>query len=180
MHLITERNWLLVGSESEFPVTSILMDFATLLQNMHLTTEHYWLFIWCHFVLGASKLLDDNYMCDFTNHYHRNFMMASSSGNIFRVTDPCERNLPVTGGFPSQRPVTRSSDVFFIYTWTKRLSKQSRRWWFQTQSRSLRRHCNVLTAWGRIDLPDWWLSLRPSNRLMFPLIIYLQSSAKQT
>ena len=25
----------------------------------------------------------------------------------------CEGNLPVTGGFPSQRPVTRSFDVFF-------------------------------------------------------------------
>ena len=42
-------------------------------------------------------------------------MMALSSGIIFRVTDTCERNLPVTGGFPSQRPETRSSDVF-LYT----------------------------------------------------------------
>ena len=25
----------------------------------------------------------------------------------------CEGNLPVTGGFPSQRPVTRSFDIFF-------------------------------------------------------------------
>ena len=25
----------------------------------------------------------------------------------------CEENLPVTGEFPSQRPVTRSFDVFF-------------------------------------------------------------------
>ena len=25
----------------------------------------------------------------------------------------CEWNLPVTGGFPSQRPVTRSFDIFF-------------------------------------------------------------------
>ena len=30
----------------------------------------------------------------------------------------CEGNPPVTGGFPSQRPVTRSFDVFFVFAWT--------------------------------------------------------------
>ena len=30
----------------------------------------------------------------------------------------CEGNPPVTGGFPSQKPVTRSFDVFLICTWT--------------------------------------------------------------
>ena len=30
----------------------------------------------------------------------------------------CEGNPPVTGGFPSQRPVARSVDVFFICAWT--------------------------------------------------------------
>ena len=30
----------------------------------------------------------------------------------------CEGNPPVTGGFPSQRPVTRSFDVFFDLRWT--------------------------------------------------------------
>ena len=39
-------------------------------------------------------------------------MMTSSNGNIFRVTD-CTANSPVTGEFPSQRPVTRSFDIFF-------------------------------------------------------------------
>ena len=39
----------------------------------------------------------------------------------------CEGNPPVTGGFPSQRPVTRSFDVFFDLRLDKRLSKQSRR-----------------------------------------------------
>ena len=56
----------------------------------------------------------------------------------------CVRNSPVTGEFPSQRPVTRGFDVFFDLRLDKRLSKQSRRWWFKTQSRSLWRHCNVL------------------------------------
>ena len=37
----------------------------------------------------------------------------------------CAGNLPVTGEFPSQRPVTRSFGVFFDMRQIKRLSKQS-------------------------------------------------------
>ena len=55
----------------------------------------------------------------------------------------CTGNSPVTGEFPSQRPVTRNFDVFFDPCQNKRLSKQSWGWWFETQSRSLWRHCNV-------------------------------------
>ena len=40
-------------------------------------------------------------------------MMTSSNGNIFGVTGPLCGESPVTGEFPSQRPVTRSFDVFF-------------------------------------------------------------------
>ena len=50
--------------------------------------------------------------------------------------------LPVTGELPAQRPVTRSFDVFFDLSLNKRLSKQSRRRWFETPSCSLWRHCN--------------------------------------
>ena len=39
--------------------------------------------------------------------------MMSSNGNIFRVTGTLWGEPPVTGGFPSQRPVTRSVDIFF-------------------------------------------------------------------
>ena len=39
-----------------------------------------------------------------------------------------EENPPVNGGFPSQRPVTRSFDIFFDLRLNKRLSKQSKRW----------------------------------------------------
>ena len=42
----------------------------------------------------------------------------------------CEGNPPVASGFPSQRPVTRSFDVFFDLYLNKRLGEQSRRWWF--------------------------------------------------
>ena len=44
---------------------------------------------------------------------------------------------------PSQRPVTRSFDVFFDLRPNKLLSKQSWCWWFETLSRPLWRHCNV-------------------------------------
>ena len=54
----------------------------------------------------------------------------------------CAGNSPVTGEFPSQRPVTRSFEVFFDLCLNKRLIKQSRRWWFETPSRPLWRHCN--------------------------------------
>ena len=79
------------------------------------------------------------------------FMLTSSNGNIFRVTDLCVGNSPVTGEFPSQRPMTRSFEVFFDLSPNKRLSKQSWGWWFETPSRSLWRHCNDRSnyfSWG--------------------------------
>ena len=71
-------------------------------------------------------------------------MMTSSNGNIFRVTGHLcgEFTGPVTGEFPTQRPVTRSFDVFFDRRLNKWLSKQSWGWWFETLSRPLWRHCN--------------------------------------
>ena len=56
----------------------------------------------------------------------------------------CAGNSPVTGEFPAQRPLTRSFDVFFDPRLNKRLSKQSSGWWFETPSRPLWRHCDVL------------------------------------
>ena len=54
----------------------------------------------------------------------------------------CAGNSPATGEFPTQGPVTRSFDVFFVLRLNKRLSKQSWGWWFETPSRSLLHHCN--------------------------------------
>ena len=71
-----------------------------------------------------------------------NYMMTSSNGNIFRIAGLCEGNPSVTGRFPSQWPVTRSFDVLFDLCLNERLSKQSRRRWFNTPSRPLWRHCN--------------------------------------
>ena len=54
----------------------------------------------------------------------------------------CAGNSPVPGEFPTQRPVTRSFDVFFDLRMNKRLSKQWWGWRFETPSRPLWRHCN--------------------------------------
>ena len=51
----------------------------------------------------------------------------------------CEGNPSVTGGFPSQRQETWRFDIFF-----DRLSKQSRRRWFETPSRPLWRYCPAM------------------------------------
>ena len=52
-------------------------------------------------------------------------------------------NSPVPGEFPTQRPVTRSFEVYFDLRPNKWLSKQSRGWWFETLSCSLWRHRNA-------------------------------------
>ena len=70
----------------------------------------------------------------------------------------CERNPPVTGGFPSKRPATWSFDVFFDLRLNKRLSKQSRRRWFEMASRSLWRHCND-TPLKLNDIPSWSMAV---------------------
>ena len=55
----------------------------------------------------------------------------------------CARNSPVPGEFTSQRPVTRSFDIFVDLRPNKLVSKQSWGWWFETISCSLWRHCNA-------------------------------------
>ena len=61
---------------------------------------------------------------------------------FFALLALCVGNSPVTDEFPSQRPVTRSFDVFFDLRLNKPLSKQSWGWWFETPSRPLWHHCN--------------------------------------
>ena len=50
----------------------------------------------------------------------------------------CAGNSPVTGGFPTQRPVTRSFDVFFDLRLNKRLSREAGDW------RRYRAHYDVI------------------------------------
>ena len=68
----------------------------------------------------------------------------------------CAGNSPVTGEFPTQRPVTRSFGVFFDLHLNKRLSKQWWGWWFETPSHSLWRHRNDVTATSHHF--TWWMA----------------------
>ena len=70
----------------------------------------------------------------------------------------CAGNSSVTSEFLSQRPVTRSFDVFIDLRLDKRLSIQSCGWWFDKPSRSLWRHRNVNTYFL-----SWLYSILPSD-----------------
>ena len=92
----------------------------------------------------------------------------------------CARNSPVPGEFPAQRPVTRSFDFFFDLRLNKRLSKQSRGWWFETLPSPLWRHSNVAIYDNNASNVFWtfglgWLSNIPSifNDSNCPLLIVL-------
>ena len=77
--------------------------------------------------------------------------MTSSNGNIFRVASPLCDEFSGPGEFPTQRPVTRSFDVFFDLRLNKRLSNQPYGWWFETPSCSLWRQCNDFVSKGSIN-----------------------------
>ena len=84
----------------------------------------------------------------------------------------CAGNSPVTGEFPTQRPVTRSFDVYFDLCPNERLSKQSWGWWFETLSRSLWRHRNDSS--GREWATHKYVSLNQDifgsdNGLLYPV-----------
>ena len=66
----------------------------------------------------------------------------------------CAGNSPVTGEFPSQRPVSRSFAVFFDLRLNKRLSKQSWGWWFEAPSRSLCREWKWSCGSHYLIIPD--------------------------
>ena len=82
-------------------------------------------------------------------------VMTSSNGNIFRVTGP------LCGEFTGHRwiPLTKTSDAkLWCFLWSapeQRLSKQSRRRWFETPSHSLWRNCNDL---GSSRQSSWMMS----------------------
>ena len=95
----------------------------------------------------------------------------------------CAGSSPVPGDFTTQRPVTRSFDVFFDLRPNKRLSKHCWGWWFETPlSCPLWRHRNVLAtqlamASATMDLfhsRDIFRSLHVDYQLVLILAIYFQ------
>ena len=76
---------------------------------------------------------------------------------FFALLAICAGNLPVSGEFPSQRPLARSFVIFDLCL-NKRSSKLSRRRRSETTSHSLRRHCNkwvVFASWLLIGELNW-------------------------
>ena len=98
-------------------------------------------------------------------------MMTSSYGNIFRVIGHLCGEFTGHRWIPPQRPVTRSFDVFFDLDQIKRLSKQSRGWWFETPSCPFWRHCDNYHekfmmrrhAWVDIQNYSFWTLLILDN-----------------
>ena len=83
--------------------------------------------------------------------------MTSANGNIFRVTGHLCGVFPGPRWIPTQRPVTRSFDVFFDRRLNKRLIKQSWGWLLETLSRPLWRHRNAMRSDGTY-MRHWNLS----------------------
>ena len=107
----------------------------------------------------------------FTKDPHTS-MMTSSNGNIFRVTDPVCGEFTGPGEFPTQRPLTRSFDIFFDLRLNKRLSKQPWGWWFEKPSWSLWRQCNASTVKAKygvsfVDSAFDWYSVSSCNHHVF-------------
>ena len=84
----------------------------------------------------------------------------------------CLGNSPVTGEFPSQRPVTKSFDDFLDLHLNKWLSKQSWGGWFETPSCSLWRHCNAFIwrlgtcIWKSTGVPNLQMSWDDSTSMI--------------
>ena len=92
--------------------------------------------MWRHFNgFGKSNDSIQKAICRKSRWRHQ--MVTFSALLVF-----CAGNSSITGEFPRQRPVTRSFAVFFDPRLDQQLSKQWRRWWFETPSRSLWRQCN--------------------------------------
>ena len=99
-------------------------------------------------------------------------MMTSPNGNIFRVTGHLCGESPVPGEFPTQRPVTRSFDVFFDLRLNKRLSKQSWGWWFETLSCPLWRHRNASPGAAKLCRnPYPTPKTRSTNKILLDFIL---------
>ena len=90
----------------------------------------------------------------------------------------CAKNSAVTGEFPSQRPVIRSFDIFFDVRLYKRLSKQSRRQWFEAPSHPLWRRCKWLHLYDSLSVSEIQRGCRwrcPWYQI-FTMVIYLNNT----
>ena len=115
--------------------------------------------------LGASSVSVYHYVFDQRTHNSSNAenpWWRTQMETFSVLLDLCARISPVTGEFPSQRPVTWRIDIFFDLRLNKRLSKQSRRRWFETPS--LLCPCNALLECPYAVASS---SVTPSKRRLF-------------
>ena len=95
-----------------------------------------------------------------TRYYSRVYQDDVIKWKHFPRNWPFVRGIHRSRWIPTQRPVTRSFDVFFDLRLNKRLCKQPWGWWFETPSWSLWRQCNVRNS-------DWlvvsWIHSDCSN-----------------
>ena len=80
-------------------------------------------------------------------------LMTSSNVNISALLALCARNSPVTGEFPSQRPVTRSFDVSLICALNKRLGWVNNR---EAGDLRLRAHYDVTVMFFYRHRYEFW------------------------
>ena len=85
-------------------------------------------------------------------------------------------NSPVPGEFPTQRPVTRSFDVFFDLRLNKRLSKQSWGWWFATLTCPLWRHRNVTPTFLDCSLLLLYNAMHPFRKRIPEMLVISKSA----
>ena len=89
----------------------------------------------------------------------------------------CAGNSPVTGEFPSQRPVTRSFDVFFDLRLNQKLFKQSRRRGIEIPLCSLWRHCyHFIDGLWPIDDQDQQQDFQLNSQIHWFCFIFIRSS----
>ena len=134
--------------------------------------------------------LEGNAMYDAVNAEVQTHMIPRAirrqTSALFASLALCAGNLPVTGEFPSQWPVKRSFDVFFDRRLNKRrLSKQLRCRWFETQSRPSWRHSNdsmshytewsAQSPWHCLSDPKTAWRVRMEMWCIMPIVRYGQT-----
>ena len=101
---------------------------------------------WKTFKKSINHCLCRNHFSEWTDHWswRRVSWWRHQVETFSALLAICAVNSPITGEFPTQRPVTRNFDVFFDLSLNKRLRKQSWGRWHETSSRPLWlwRHCN--------------------------------------
>ena len=96
----------------------------------------------------------------------------------------CAGNSLVTGEFPTQRPVTRSFDIFFDLRLNKQLNKQSWGWWFETLSRSLWRQFNddviitLTNSWQLFWYAIWFQKVRFIYIMPYGFVVHKSKELK--